>query len=103
MAFDGSRAQFYRERAVELRAMAAAAKLPEVKATLDMIAQEYDPCRVSQQRHLERLALLVFGCGFAIPWIALERFSVHIGASAKRGLLWRAGSARCHRLDRPQK
>jgi hypothetical protein len=47
MAFDGSRAQYYRKRADEVRALAASCKLPDIKAQLDTVAQEYDALATS--------------------------------------------------------
>jgi hypothetical protein len=47
MAFDGSRATYYRNRAAEIRALAAACKLPDIKAQLDHVARQYDNLAVS--------------------------------------------------------
>jgi hypothetical protein len=42
MAFDGSRAQFYLNRAAEVRALAATCKLADIKAQLEDVAQQYE-------------------------------------------------------------
>jgi hypothetical protein len=42
MAFDGSRAQFYLNRAAEVRALAATCKLADIKAQLEEVARQYD-------------------------------------------------------------
>jgi hypothetical protein len=42
MSFDGSRAEYYRSRAVEVRATAASCHAPEIKEQLEIVAQEYE-------------------------------------------------------------
>jgi hypothetical protein len=42
MGFDGSRAEYYRQRAAEIRALAAKCKLPDIKWQLEMVAQQYE-------------------------------------------------------------
>jgi len=42
MAFDGSRAEFYRDQACRLRALAKACTLPDIKEQLEHVAEEYE-------------------------------------------------------------
>jgi len=42
MAFDGSRAEFYRDQACRLRALAKACKLSDIKEQLEHVAEEYE-------------------------------------------------------------
>lgn len=49
MSFDGSRAQFYTDRAAEVRAIADTCKLPEIKAQLETVAHQYENLAFSVQ------------------------------------------------------
>ncbi|HXS42077.1 MAG TPA: hypothetical protein VN766_17940 [Stellaceae bacterium] len=42
MAFDGTRAQFYRHRAREVRETAETCRYPEIREQLRAIAEQYD-------------------------------------------------------------
>lgn len=42
MAFDGSRGQFYRDKARRIRELAAACALPYIKEQLERIARQYE-------------------------------------------------------------
>ena len=42
MAFDGSRAQFYRDKARRIREMAGTCVLPDIKDQLELIARQYE-------------------------------------------------------------
>lgn len=42
MAFDGSRVQFYRDKARQIRGLADACLLPDIKEQLERIAQQYE-------------------------------------------------------------
>jgi hypothetical protein len=42
MAFDGSRAQFYRDQARQIREIAEACVVPEIKEQLERVARQYE-------------------------------------------------------------
>ena len=42
MAFDGSRAQLYRDKARQIREMAATCVLPDIREQLERIARQYE-------------------------------------------------------------
>ena len=42
MAFDGSRVEFYRDKARRIRELAGACVLPDIKEQLERIARQYE-------------------------------------------------------------
>lgn len=54
MAFDGSRAEFYRQSARRLRELAARYKIDEIKATFERIAKQYEKLADQVDRTLLR-------------------------------------------------